>query len=487
MESLKQQLDVLRESMPYFVPECILTGGLVLALILGLITRLKPYVSVAVFFILGAAMVAVVNDMGETEPVKLFHHMLRIDDFAGYIKILSLGGALLTLLLSWTYHKKSAFRPEYYLLILAIVLGAHLLVMSINLVMVFISLELISISSYVLVGFSLTQKGAEGSLKYFLFGSVASAFMLYGFSILYGLTGTLEFGMESGAFDALAAQPASVTLLAGLLALAGFLFKIAGVPMHPWAPDVYESAPMPVVAFLSVVPKIAGVAILAKFLAGLPGPGWQPFVSAVAFLSLAAGNFSALLQKNTKRLMAYSSIAQSGFLLIGVVSFLPQGLNTMLFYATVYMLMNYLVFLYLQYFEAYEIDSIPQFAGVGKNFLWPMVFCLVGLIALTGLPPTAGFTAKLFIFSSLWESYAITGKLYLLILFVFGLLNTVVSLFFYLKIPYYAFLKTGESPQKQNNLTIENVLGLILVLLLLVLFFRPGLLMGWINRFNFAV
>jgi NADH-quinone oxidoreductase subunit N len=272
-----------------------------------------------------------------------------------------------------------------------------------------------------------------------------------------------------------------------LLSLSGFLFKIAGVPMHPWAPDVYEAAPMPIVAFLSTVPKLAGIAILAKFIESLPGPEWPLVVSAVAFLSLAAGNFPALLQNNAKRMMAYSSIAQSGFLLIGIASSLPQGMTMMLFYASVYVLMNFLVFLYLQYFEVYEIDSIPRFAGASKNFLWPSVFCLVGLIALTGLPPTAGFTAKLFIFSSLWEAYALSGKPYLLILLVFGLLNTVVSLFFYLKIPYHAFLKTSESPQKQNNLTFENLLGLILVLLLLVLFFRPGLLMGWINRFNFVV
>jgi len=143
--------------------------------------------------------------------------------------------------------------------------------------------------------------------------------------------------------------------------------------------------------------------------------------------------------------------------------------------------------LYLQYFETHEIDSIPKFAGAGKNFVWPSIFCLVGLVSLTGLPPTAGFTAKLFIFSSVWDAYALVHRPYLLILLIFGLLNTVVSLFYYLKIPYHAFLKTSESPQKQNILVFENVLGLVLVLVRLVLFFRPGLLMGWINRFNFVL
>jgi NADH-quinone oxidoreductase subunit N len=487
VESLQLQLNTIRESLRYVIPECILVAGLAATLVLSLIPSTRRLILTTTFLTLVATLAMALHDIGQTEPVRLFHRMLQIDDFAGYFKILGDVGALLTLVLSWRYKQKDVFRAEYYLMILAVVLGAHLLVMSTSLVMTFIALELISISSYVLVGFSFTQQGAEGSLKYFLFGAVASAIMLYGFSLLYGLTGTLEFGPESGLFTTLAAQPRSMVLVAGLLSLAGFLFKVAGVPMHPWAPDVYEAAPMPIVAFLSTVPKLAGIAALAKFIACLPGWEWHVVVCAVAFLSIAAGNFPALLQNKPKRLMAYSSIAQSGFLLTGVAAFHPQGLTMLAFYAAVYVLMNFLVFLYLQYFERYGIDSIQRFAGVGKDFLWPSVFCLVGLIALTGLPPTAGFTAKLFIFSSIWDAYALTNRTYLLVLLIFGLLNTVVSLFFYLKIPYYAFLKTGESPQKQNILVFENLLGLILVLALLVLFFRPGLLMGWINTFNFAV
>jgi NADH-quinone oxidoreductase subunit N len=158
----------------------------------------------------------------------------------------------------------------------------------------------------------------------------------------------------------------------------------------------------------------------------------------------------------------------------------------MLFYATVYIFMNYLVFTCLQYFDARGIKSIPEYAGMGKQVFVPSLLLLIGLISLTGLPPTSGFTAKLFIFSSLWESYEYSGKATLLWLLIFGLLNTVISLFFYLKIPYFAFLKNGETAEKHNFLTVQNLLSLILVLLIVLLFFIPGLLMGWINKVNFV-
>ena len=184
--------------------------------------------------------------------------------------------------------------------------------------------------------------------------------------------------------------------------------------------------------------------------------------------------------------MAYSSIAQSGFLLVSVASASLQGTEALLFYSTVYVLMTYLLFFYLQYFENRAFTTIAAFEGSGKVFLWPSIFMLVGFIALTGLPPTAGFTGKLFLFSALWETYAASGQEILLWLLVFGLLNTVVSLFFYLRIPYYAFIRPPQQNIPVNNLTFENLLGVFLVLLILLLFFSPQLLMGWINKSNFA-
>ncbi|MBA4055272.1 MAG: NADH-quinone oxidoreductase subunit N [Marivirga sp.] len=417
--------------------------------------------------------------------------MLRSDDFSAYMKMIFDAAGIMTVLMTWRRQKKQTHLSEYYALLLAIVLGAHLLVMSMNLIMVFVSLELISISSYVLTGFSFSKNSAEGSMKYFMFGSVASAVMLYGFSMLYGFTGTLDFSSAPFVKKLLEIDSA-LFFISALMALSGFFYKIAAAPLHPWAPDVYEAAPMPVIAFFSVVPKLAGIGILTKFTLALNNFGqspfdWQLILCLVSIFSLTVGNFSALWQKRPKRLMAYSSIAQSGFLLVGITALLPQGIHFMLFYASIYTLVNFLVFNYLQYFESLGFDALESFSGTGKTYPLPSVFILIGLIALTGLPPTAGFTAKVFIFSSVWEAYGLSGKAIFLWLLVFGLLNTVVSLFYYMRIPYYAFIKDGQSPSKTNILTFENLFGLLLVVLILILFFNPGLLMGWINKINFVL
>ena len=492
---LSEKLQWIQESLGFFIPEFILIIGILVILLLGIIFRKPTALAGFHFFavlIFGLSFLMIILNWSiYTTPVRLFDGMVRSDDFSAYLKLLFNFSGLLTAMMTWQRKKTQQHITEYYALLFSIALGANILVMSVNFVMIFVSLELISICSYILTGFSFDKTSAEGSLKYFLFGSVASAIMLYGLSILYGMTGSLDFSTPAFA-DQLFGKNPSLLLTAGLMTLAGFLYKIAATPMHPWAPDIYEASPMPVVAFFSVVPKLAGLGILMKFLLALNLFGqstldWQLIISVVAIATLTVGNFSALLQKNPKRMMAYSSIAQSGFLLIGVATFLPNGVHAMLFYASVYMLANFLIFLLLQSFEENGIHTIAGFAGVGKVMALPSVLVLIALITLTGLPPTSGFTSKLFIFSSLWEAYDQTGKSTLLWLLVFGLLNTVVALFYYLRIPYYAFLKTDNTLSDRNNPLLQNLLGLILVVGILILFFLPGLLMGWINKINFVL
>lgn len=489
------KLETITSSLGFAIPEIILSVGIFLLIFISLFKRAKnnnliAWLTLALFTMtLSYTMVG----WSFASPVNVFEGMLRKDGFASYFKILLDVAGLLTVLMSMKSEelKGKQFSSEYFVLIASAVLGSHLLTMTTNFIMVFISLELLSISSYVLAGYSFTKKGAEGSLKYFLFGSVASAIMLYGFSILFGLTGTLDFSSATFA-ERLIDNHSPIILVAGLMSLAGFLYKIAAAPMHPWAPDVYEAAPMPVVAFLSVVPKLAGIAILARFTLALNHFGqsnfnWQIILSVVAILSILIGNLSALWQNNPKRMMAYSSIAQAGFLLVGVVCFSNEGIQFMMFYACIYLLANMAVFICLQVFEQNGINSIQAFNGLGKSQVLISIVLLIGFISLAGIPPTAGFTAKLFVFTSLWSAYEQSGNNGLAWLLVLGLLNTVISIFFYLKIPYYAFIKTSDSVPIIKKTQVENYLALILVVLILFLFIRPDFLMGWLNRINFVL
>lgn len=490
MTGLNELLEIIKTSFTLIVPEVLLTLAALVFVFGALFRKAYPtvfHLAALAFFILSFILVLFA---WPEESVALFGGMIKSDGFSSYLKLLIDLSGILTVLMSWR-NRNIRNLAEYYALILTVALGAHLLVMSTNLVMVFISLELISISSYILTAFSFSPAGAEGAQKYFLFGSVASAVMLYGFTFLYGLTGTFNF--TSGAFAGAIIENQSVLfVITASMALAGFLYKMAAAPLHPWAPDVYEAAPMPIVAFFSAVPKLAGTGIFVKFvlainLFGQSAVAWQHVVCLVSILSLTVGNFSALWQKKPKRLMAYSSIAQSGFLLVGIAAFIPSGISFMLFYASIYVLVNFLVFVYLQLFERAGISSVESFAGSGRSFVWPSVGLLIGLVSLTGLPPTAGFTAKLLIFSSVWESYQLSKSTILIWLLSFGLLNTVVALFYYLRIPFYSFIKSAEKPINTTDQTFENILGAILVFLVILLFFNPDLLMRWINKINFVL
>ena len=490
--SLSDQLNALSHSLTFIVPELILITGICVLLILGLAIPKNQFVPLQLLSVLICVLSSgMVYLTWPKNPTPLFLGILRCDDYSSYFRLLADAGGLITVMM--TSRSRLQKPAEYFLLVMAVVAGAHFLVMSMNLIMVVLSMELLSLSSYALAGWSFTKTGAEGSLKYFLFGSVATAFMLYGMSLLYGLAGTLDFSSEKFVTHLMEVH-SPLLFVAGLMTLAGFLFKMAAAPMHLWAPDVYQSAPTPVVAFLSVVPKIAGFGALIKFvlainLFGQSSFDWQLVLAAIAALSITVGNFSALWQTNPKRMLAYSSIAQSGFLLVGMVPMSLNGVHAALFYGTILLIMNFLTFLTVQQFERDGVSTIPSFAGLGKGGAFRSIALSTGLVSLVGLPVTAGFSAKLFIFSGLWEAYSQSHKIILIVLLVFGLINTVISLFYYLRIPYYLFIKdTADHTVVLVKLPfVENLLSFILVILLLLLFFRPDLLMGWIIRVNFVL
>lgn len=491
---LTEKLQWIADSFALLVPELMLFMGLVAVLISGFFKSINFRILQAITLATLAGSMIVTLTAWPANGATLFSGMLRLDNFSSCFKILFCTGGIITAAITRS-ENLPRFKSEYFLLIITVVLGANLLVMSLNFVMVVLSLELISISSYVLAGFRFTKRASEGSIKYFLFGSAATAIMIYGISLIFGISGTLNFAGQNF-IDSLIQSPSLLLLTGGLMVLVGFLFKIAAVPFHLWAPDIYEAATTPVVAFFSVVPKLAGLGALAKFtmainLFGQSGTDWQVILAVISALSLLVGNFSALWQKDARRMMAYSSIAQTGYLLIGLVAMSLEATQIMIFYASVFMVSNMLVFIYLQQLEQPDGRiTIEQLSGVGKSQTLASVFISIGLISLVGIPPTAGFTSKLLIFSALWQAYDATGKIALLVLFLFGLINTVVSLFFYLRIPYYLFFRNKDATPAGltiKSLSIENLLGAILVVLVLCLFFRPDVLMGWINRVNFVL
>ena len=494
---LPEKLEWIRQSLGFFGPELVLFAGIVLVLGVGIaLPSLRTGGNSGVPLVIGlaasilACAVSLADWNQQEEAVELFGGMVVNDRFSSWLKIICDVAGALTFLLSLPISQRHKHISEYTALVLSVVLGAHFLSMSVGMVMIFLSLELISISSYVLAGYSFRQEGAEGSLKYFLFGTASSAIMLYGLSLLFGLTGSATIASQEFV-EGLLAHQSLLLLVAGLMALAGFLFKMAALPMHFWAPDVYQAAPMPVVALFSVVPKLAGLAVLTRFVLAATAYGqtlidWKAIVGLIAIFTITAGNVAALRQVNAKRMMAYSSIAHSGFLLVGVAALTEQSVQFMMFYAAVYFIANYVVFGYLQYFEDRGVSTIPEFSGTGRTDPAAHALLLIAFISLTGIPPTAGFTAKLLIFTGLYDAYRIADDPFLLWILVLGLLNTVIALFYYLRIPYFAFLREAEIPHAKY-LTWTNFFGLVLVLALLGLFIRPDGLMGWINKITFAL
>ena len=406
----------------------------------------------------------------------LFHRMLYLDNKAVYFKLLALFAFFIVLI--HVQITRTSLPAEFYSVLTAILLGLFLMTMSVNGLSIYLSIELVSIGSYFLAALGNTEKSAEGGLKYLLFGALSSAIMLYGLSFLYGMTGTLDLTGEVFASQ-LADNHPTIVLIVGFLTLAGVLFKLSLVPFHSWAPDVYEGAATPVVAFLSTAPKIAALLVLMRLLSVL-SVDFQSLTAVLALAAILAGNLSALWQTDLKRLLAYSGIAQAGFILVGLAAFNQTGFDSAAFYITVYILMNLAAFLLIDLIGEGETD-LNNLAGKGATHPFLSVCFTIILVALVGLPPTAGFTAKLLVFSALWEANQSAEGNLLVILLVVGLLNAVVSLFYYFKIPYYLFFKTTTQSPSLRRPFYGEIMVAALTASIIFLFLKTGWLMEWLR------
>jgi NADH-quinone oxidoreductase subunit N len=416
----------------------------------------------------------IVEQFYTTNDSFLFGKMLILDSKAILFKFLIILSAIFVL-----FHvivTKKDFIGEFYPILISMVVGLCLMTMSVNLLMIYIAIEMVSIASYMLTAIDKNRKGIEGSLKYVLFGATSSAIMLYGMSLLYGMTGTLD--IASPDFSRGIAQIDEVaSTVAIILTISGFLFKISATPFHIWTPDIYESAPTPIVAFFSVAPKIAGFLVAIRFYSAIPN-NLQTITAVLSIASITFGNFSALWQNNAKRLLAYSTIAHAGFMLIGLVTMSQLGLTSIVFYLVTVLFTNLAAFLLIDFYESkHQSASIESLKGLGRVNPFYGVMMLIVMISLAGLPPMAGFFAKLNIFSALWETYQSTNKPILLWLFIFGLMNTAIALFFYLKIPFFMFFKEPTENQTFELTPKQYFLAIILILPILILFFKADWLM----------
>jgi NADH-quinone oxidoreductase subunit N len=370
--------------------------------------------------------------------------MMRNDGLALFFRVLFIFSGLVVALIS-VDSPGVARKGEYYAIVLGAVLGMNFMASAADLIMLYLALETTSIALYLLAGFLREDdKSAESGLKYFLFGSFTSAIMLYGFSLLYGFTGQTNLYVLSEALAA-GGLPLPAVLLAALLVLVGFGFKVSAVPFHFWSPDVYEGAPTPITAFISVASKAAGFAVLVRvMLAVFPDLSgyWGPLVAVISVFTMTLGNTLALAQRNIKRLLAYSSIAQAGYALIGLAALSEAGIAAVLFYLLIYTVTNLVTFgVIVLASRVIGSDEIADYAGLSRRSPGLALALLVGFLSLGGMPPLAGFFGKFFIFAAAIEA----GLVWLAVI---GVLNAIIGLYYYLTVLKVVYLYRSERDQE---------------------------------------
>lgn len=389
-----------------------------------------------------------------------------VDPYSSFFKVLFLAAALLTAVCSYEYIKKMGYNQgEYYALMVMATLGMMVMTSSTELISLYIGLELMTITFYILVGFNLKNaKSAEAGIKYILLGAMSSAILLYGLSLVYGATGSTVIQQISQAVLERGASPALI--LGMVFLLAGFAFKITAVPFHMWSPDVYEGAPTPITGFLSVASKAAGFAALLRiFYVAMPDlyNYWVQIFVVLTVLTVVLGNVVAIPQTNIKRLLAYSSISQAGYMLLGIISLSTLGISAVMYYAMLYVFGNMGAFMVATAFYNNErSDELKDYSGLARRSPLLATVMLFSLLSLAGIPPMAGFVGKLYLFMSVIDR----GYIWLAILSIF---MSMVSVYYYLLVAKVMYL--GKPPEASKPLLVPSNLQVAMLVSFLVLLF----------------
>jgi NADH-quinone oxidoreductase subunit N len=453
----------------HILPEIVLSiFGIAVILVDTFLSKANRY-GTGILALVGILVTALSTLFLVNEEGSYIFGMTTVDDFGLFFRFTFLIVGALTIMASMSYlEREHLVSGEYFALILFAVIGMNLMATSNELIMIFLGLETLSISSYVLLGVMRTDlKSNESALKYFLLGSFSSAFLLYGVALVYGLTRTTNLELIGREISRGNTSLPVVYLCAGLM-LVGFGFKIAAAPFHIWTPDVYEGAPTPITAFMSVGPKAAGFAVLFRvFFVAFPAVAskWLFAAWILAALTMCVGNFAAIVQNNIKRLLAYSSIAHAGYILVAFVSGSPEGEAAALFYLLAYALMNIGAFAIVTVVSG-KGDlrvKVQDFAGIGTTHPVLAATLSIFLLSLAGIPLTAGFTGKFFVFRAALESHQIW-------LTIIGVLNSAISVYYYLRIIVNMYMKEPEenapmiliSPSMKSVLVI-SVFGVLLL------------------------
>jgi len=445
----------------YILPELVLTAGALLVLIADVALPKSQRAALAWVTLLALGATAVSLLPFTSTRVDVAHGLMAVDQFALFFKVVFLFAAAITVLMSIRYLAVEGASPgEYYFLILCATLGMFVMAGGIDLITIFIGLETMAVSFYILAGFiKPNQRSNEAAVKYFLLGAFSLGILLYGMSLMYGLSGTTNLRTMATVFTGQERDPRLV--LAVILVVAGVGFKIAAVPFHMWAPDVYEGAPTPVTAFLSVGSKAASFAMVIRiFVEGLPSMNadWRLLFEMLAIVTMTVGNVAAVTQTNVKRMLAYSSIAHAGYILIGIVAWTPtnpRGITAALIYLLVYSFMQLGAFAVVVMLRRQDVvgDELKDFSGLHFRNPFAAFAMLLFMLSLGGIPPTAGFMGKFWLFSA-----AIDAHYY--VLAVIGVLNSAISLYYYIRIVVFMYLKKetiGSQPTTSPALAV--VLG----------------------------
>lgn len=405
-------------------------------------------------------------------------NMVIVDGFSQWLKIILLTGMGVSILLSYDWLKENnLIRFEYPLLVLFSGVGLMLMVSANNLMSLYVSLELSSLCLYVLAAIRRdTVTSAEAGIKYFVLGALSSGLLLFGISLVYGYTGTVSYDLIAQTLQSVEGGAPMGAVLGLVFILAGLAFKVSAVPFHMWTPDVYQGAPTPVTALFAIVPKVAAIAMIIRLVtqpfAALTDD-WTQIIAFMAVASMIWGAFAALVQENIKRLMAYSSIANMGYALIGVLAGIPEGTAAVILYLSIYMIMTAGTFAIILCMKrnGQAVENISDLAGLSKTSPF-MAYCLAAMMfSMSGIPPLAGFFSKLFIFQS-----AIAAEQY--VVAVIGVLTSVVGAYYYLRIIKVMFFDEPAPALDRDTSTARRYVALASVAVILIFCVVPTSLLN---------